>query len=183
VERLNRTAARVIAGFIAPHHRDWDERLSDAVSAINSAKQSTTKHSPFQLVYGRIPNRPDNNLFEWPEDAPVSRKKFIKRVEQLRKVARLNIIRRQDKTKLLCDARRKASKPYHQGDLVLVRRMLKKKGFTKKFLPKYIGPFQVVKKVAETTYLVEELPSRRKRKEVRRFNAHVVQLKPFRARN
>ncbi|KZR95970.1 putative Histone-lysine N-methyltransferase NSD2, partial [Daphnia magna] len=83
----------------------------------------TTKHSPFQLVYGRLPNRPDNNLFEWP----VSRRKFIKRVEQLRKAARFNIIRRQDRTKMLCDARRKASKPYYQGDLVLVHRMLKKK--------------------------------------------------------
>ncbi|EFX63818.1 hypothetical protein DAPPUDRAFT_334958 [Daphnia pulex] len=61
--------------------------------------------------------------------------------------------------------------------------MLKKKGLTKKFLPKYIGPFQIVKKVAETTYRVEELPSRRKKKVVRRFNAHVVQLKPFRARS
>jgi hypothetical protein len=50
-------------------------------------------------------------------------------------------------------------------------------------LPKYIGPFQIVKKVAETTYLVEDLPSRRKRKKVRRFNAHVVQLKSFRARS
>ncbi|KAI9560542.1 hypothetical protein GHT06_011483 [Daphnia sinensis] len=120
---------------------------------------------------------------EMLKDGPVSRRKFIKRVEQMRKAARFNIIRRQDRTKLLCDARRKASKPYHQGDLVLVRRMLKKKGLTKKFLPKYIGPFQIVKKVAETTYIVEELPSRRKRKVVRRFNAHVVQLKPFRARS
>jgi hypothetical protein len=101
----------------------------------------------------------------------------------MRKAARLNIIRRQDKKKLMCDALRKASKPYHQGDFVLVRRMLKKKGFTKRFLPKYIGPFQIVKKVAETTYLVEELPSRRKRKKVRRFNTHVVQLKSFRARS
>jgi hypothetical protein len=137
VERLNRKAARAIAGFISPNHRDLDERLSDAVSAINSAKQSTTKHSPFQLVYGRLPNRPDNNLFEWPEDGPVSRRRFIKHVEQFRKAARFNIIRHQDRTKLLCDARRKASKPYHQGDLVLVRRMLKKKELTKKFLPKY----------------------------------------------
>ncbi len=60
---------------------------------------------------------------------------------------------------------------------MLVRRMLKKE-LTKKFLP-----FQIAKKVAETTYLVEELPSRRKRKVVRRFNAHVVQLKTFRARS
>ena len=182
VERLNRTAARAIAGFIAPHHRDWDERLSDAVFAINTAKQSTTKYSPFQLVYGRLPNRPDNNMFEWPEDSPVSRKQFIKRVENLRKAARLNIVRRQKISKELADARRKASKPYLQGDLVLVRRMLKIKGLTKKFLPKYIGPFQVVKQVAETTYAVEDLPSRKKRKKGRKFNAHVVQMKPFRSR-
>jgi hypothetical protein len=37
--------------------------------------------------------------------------------------------------------------------------------------------------MAETTYRVEEFPSRRKKIVVLRFNAHVVQLKPFRARS
>ncbi len=37
--------------------------------------------------------------------------------------------------------------------------------------------------MAETIYRVEEFPSRRKKKVVLRFNAHVVQLKPFRARS
>jgi hypothetical protein len=68
--------------------------------------------------------------------------------------------------------------------LVLVRRKgLKKKGKTKKFLPKFIGPFQVVKKVCPTTYLVEDLPALRRKKKYRRFNAHVVQIRKFHARD
>jgi hypothetical protein len=68
------------------------------------------------------------------------------------------------------------------GELVLVRRKLKKKNKTKNVLPKYVGPYQVVKKVCLTTYLVENLPARRKKKKFRRFNAHVVQIRKFHPR-
>jgi hypothetical protein len=51
------------------------------------------------------------------------------------------------------------------------------------FLPKFVGPNQVVKKVSETTYLVEDLPARRKKTKFRRFNAHVCQIRRFHARD
>ena len=59
---------------------------------------------------------------------------------------------------------------------------MKKKNKTKKFLPKYVGPFQVVKKICPTTYLVEDLPAKRKKKRFRRFNVHVVQIRMFHPR-
>lgn len=62
------------------------------------------------------------------------------------------------------------------GELVLVRRNLIKKGKTKKFLPEFVGPYQVVKKVCETTYLVEDWPANWKKKQFIRFNAHVCQI-------
>jgi len=46
-------------------------------------------------------------------------------------------------------------------------------------MPKYIGPFQVVEKVCENTYLVEDVPALRRRQTWRRFKAHVAQMKPF----
>ena len=85
--------------------------------------------------------------------------------------------------KRLVDLRRRVVKDLFPGELVLVRRKLKKKGKTKKLLPKYIGPFQVVKKVCPTTYLVEDLPAQRKKKRFRRFNAHVVQIRKFHPRD
>ncbi|KZS00001.1 putative Histone-lysine N-methyltransferase NSD2, partial [Daphnia magna] len=68
------------------------------------------------------------------------------------------------------------------GDLVLVRRRPRKKGLTKKFLLKFTGPFQVVKKVPATTFLVEDLPAVRKKNSFRRFHAHVCQFRRFNGR-
>lgn len=183
VERVNRTTAQALAAFISPTHADWDDRLPDAVFAINSAKQSTVQYSPFQLVYGRLPTHAVDNLFEWPSDRPATQREFERRVARMRRAARLNTINRQRRSKKLTDARRRAAKPLVPGDLVLVRRRLKKKGLTRKFMPKYVGPFQVVQRVAITTYLVEDLSASRKRKRWRRFHAHVAQLKLFRARS
>jgi hypothetical protein len=52
-----------------------------------------------------------------------------------------------------------------------------------KFFPKFVGLYQVVKKVCETTYFVEDLPLRRKKKEFKRFDAHVCQIRRFHARD
>ena len=61
--------------------------------------------------------------------------------------------------KRLVDLRRRVVKELLPGELMLVRRDLKKKNRTKKLLPKYVGPFQVVKKLYPTTYLVKDLPA------------------------
>jgi hypothetical protein len=44
------------------------------------------------------------------------------------------------------------------------------------------GPFQVVKKICPTTYLVEDLPAKRQKKRFRQFNVHVVQIRMFHPR-
>ena len=81
------------------------------------------------------------------------------------------------------DRSRRVTQELRVGELVLVKRNLIKKGKTKKFLLKFVGPYQVVKKVCETTYLVEDLPARRKKTKFRRFNAHVCQIRRFHARD
>jgi hypothetical protein len=50
---------------------------------------------------------------------------------------------------------------------------------TKKLLPRYIGPYKIVKQKSSVTYLVEDIPAMRKRKVWRRFLVHVSQMKPF----
>ncbi|KZS02644.1 Uncharacterized protein APZ42_000239, partial [Daphnia magna] len=55
VERVNRTMTLALAAYVNVEHDDWDRHLPAAVFAINTARQSTTEISPFQLVYGRLP--------------------------------------------------------------------------------------------------------------------------------
>ncbi|KZR97982.1 Histone-lysine N-methyltransferase NSD2, partial [Daphnia magna] len=92
-------------------------------------------------------------------------------------------IEKQRKVKERVDRSRRVTQDLRVGELVLVRRKLTKKGKTKKFLPKFVGPYQVVKKVCDTTYLVEDLPAKRKKTKFRRFNAHVCQIRRFHARD
>ena len=183
VERVNRTMTLALAAYVNTDHDDWDRHLPAAIFAINTARQSTTEISPFQLVYGRLPFTTLENEFPWPKERPEPVNVFLSRVKEMRNAARLNIIEKQEKVKRLVDLRRRVVKDLFPGELVLVRRKLKKKGKTKKLLPKYIGPFQVVKKVCPTTYLVEDLPAQRKKKRFRRFNAHVVQIRKFHPRD
>ena len=68
------------------------------------------------------------------------------------------------------------------GELALVRRKIIKKGKRHKFLPKFVGPSQIVKRVGPVTHLVEDIPGQRTWRRNRRFNAHVGQLKRFRLR-
>lgn len=55
-------------------------------------------------------------------------------------------------------------------------------GKTTKLLPRFTGPYQVVRRVCPNTYLVEDLPARRRRRRWRRLNAHVSQIRVFRTR-
>lgn len=188
VERANRTLTLVLAAYVNTEHNDWDKELRKAAYAINTAKQSATEKMPFELVFGRVPRTPLENALSWPTDRPQSFDEFIYRVDRMRKEVYVRIINKQSKTKALADLRRRVMEPLKPGELVLVRRKIKKKGRTKKLLPKFTGPFQVVKQVGsgdnvcETTYLVEDLPDRRTKKRFRRFNAHVVQIRKFRPR-
>lgn len=171
------------SGRVRQHgYDDWDRHLPAAVFEINTARQSTVKISTFQLVYGRLPFTTLKNHFPGPKERPKPFDIFLARVGELREAARLNIIRKQEKSKRLVNQRRRIVRDLRPGELVLIRRKLKKKNKTKKYLPKYVGPFQVVKKICPTTYLVEDLPANRQKKRFRRFNVHVVQIQMFHPR-
>ncbi|KZS20857.1 Uncharacterized protein APZ42_012348 [Daphnia magna] len=183
VERANRTLVSTIKSYVNLSHDDWDLHIPMATLAINSARQSTTKRSPFELIYGRTPVLSRENAFPWPVKRPERVKQFFRRVTRWRAEASKLISDSQNRSKRLLDPRRRNDRQYIKGDLVLVQRNIRKKGMTKKFLPKFIGPFEIVKKVCPITYLVEDPPTRRKRQIWRRFNAHVAQIRPFRAPN
>jgi hypothetical protein len=159
---------QALAAYVNTDHDDWDRHLSAALFAINTARQSTVEISPFQLVYGRLPFTALENHFPWPKERPEPFDIFLACVGELREAARLNIIKKQEKSKRLVDQRRQIVRDLRPGELVLVRRKLKKKNKTKKFLP--------------TTYLVEDLPAKRKKKRFRRFYVHVVQIRMFHPR-
>ena len=58
VERFNRTLLRLLRCFVDESHANWDDVLPYVLFAYNTAVSSTTKETPFTLVYGRNPPSP-----------------------------------------------------------------------------------------------------------------------------
>ncbi|KZS06388.1 Uncharacterized protein APZ42_030171 [Daphnia magna] len=93
--------------------------------------------------------------------------------------AAANTKKKQEKQKRLYDGKRREASSYSVGDLVLVRRNTRKKGKCGKFIAKYVGPLQVVKRLTEVTYRVTNIPGQSTRKRLVIFPAHVSQMKPY----
>lgn len=98
-----------MAAYVNTEHDDWDRHLPAALFAINTARQSTTEMSPFQLAYGRVPFTSLENEFPWSKERPAHVQVFLSRVKKMREAARLNIAENQEKVKRLVDAASAAS--------------------------------------------------------------------------
>ncbi|CAM4619203.1 unnamed protein product [Leuciscus chuanchicus] len=57
-ERTNQNVKRTLRKYVNQHHDDWDIHLQAIVYGINTAKQRSTKYSPYFLMYNRHPRLP-----------------------------------------------------------------------------------------------------------------------------
>jgi hypothetical protein len=122
---------------------------------------------------------PHERLFPWPEEKGESNSDFVKRLDDFSLTFQKRLKERQEELKQKVDKKLKKARRFELGELVLVARDVRKKGKAKKFLPLYIEPYQIFNQIPPVTYLIEDVPARRKKKTRRRFPAHVSQLKPF----
>ncbi|CDW60967.1 hypothetical protein TTRE_0000937501 [Trichuris trichiura] len=181
IERINRTLSSILAAYVNSKHANWDECMPYAMFAINMMDQSSTGASHFELVYGRLAVLPTDSCFPWPEEAHEMYEDFKKRVASLRAATRAKCKEAQGRQRRLHDQRRNQGGSFRVGDLVLLRRVLRRVCRSAKFLPRYVGPFRVVQKLSDITYKLNYLKSGRQRRADRIFTAHVAQLKRYRS--
>ena len=58
IKRMHSTLNNLIKTSIADIQNDWDENLKYVTFVINSTINQTTRFTPFELTFGRIPNIP-----------------------------------------------------------------------------------------------------------------------------
>ena len=88
------------------------KKLTDAVFAVNTARQSATQEYQFLLVYGREPNAPADNLIPWSVAKPESTRACVRRVDKVRKTVRYVLLTKQQKTNKRMDAMRQRATEY-----------------------------------------------------------------------
>ena len=160
-ERMNRVIVDMIRHYISPTHDDWDEHLTAVEFAINNAYQQSIGTTPFRLTYGQNPLTPVSLRIpkvENPQALNVTQS-LQERLQQ----AKQCLEAAQQRQKAYADSGRRPEE-FKPGDEVLLSteniRSRAKVG-TPKFMPLWIGPFKVVKRVEPTAYELELAPSMR----------------------
>ena len=146
----------MIAMYVNSNQDNWDTTLSFITFAYNSAVQRTTKMAPFMTMFGRPPVLPVDvvmNLPSQPYPLDIA-ERFVdawtlvrERIKdsQFGQTVQYNKFRRDVEFK--------------PGDKVLVYTPVRKVGMTEKFLLRYFGPYEVIKKTSNVNYLLKDLRS------------------------
>ncbi|CAM4841068.1 unnamed protein product [Rotaria magnacalcarata] len=143
IERYNSTMDAKIAALSNLHKTNWDDQLPFVTFNYNTSIHSSTKHIPFEMMYGRSPVLPfdhqDTNVTLSYDNEHV--KKLNQFLSNLNEQAKCNIIKHQEQYKQHYD-RNRSNPVYNIGDLVLVKTL----NIRYKFDLRYEGPFRIIKK-------------------------------------
>jgi hypothetical protein len=153
---------------------NWDTLLSRAEFAHNAAINETIRMAPFKLTYGYHPRTAVGEVVEVVNPASAA---FIERLQSSLSFARQYLIAAQQRQKALADKNR-VEKTLKVGDKVLLSTKylnLKHIKKSRKLLPKWIGPFEVVQMVGPVAYKLRMNPGWRVHPVF-----HVLILEPYR---
>jgi hypothetical protein len=160
-EVVNRTLSTMLREILKHNLKMWEECLPHVEFSYNRTEHSTTKVSPFQVVYGFSPRAPIVLLplptMERVHSDAKERADFILKLHASTKA---NIEKMIEKYKLAGSQGRKEVK-LEPGDLVWLH--LRKDGFPalrkSKLMPHAAGPYNFFEKINDNAYKLE-LPPR-----------------------
>ena len=166
-ERFNRSIQAMIASYVNSNHKNWDELLPTLAFAYNTATHSSTKVSPFQVVYGRLPKVPLDlmcpqvklELFLTPETYVTEvQRGFLSAYEQVS----ANRDVKMNRNKIHHDRTVRAAN-FELHDLVWVLDTTVKKGLSNKFTRKWTGPYKILAKINDVNYELQPVKKRGKK--------------------
>ena len=182
VERANQTIVSMLRKYVNHHGKDWDVKLPLVLMAIRATPHRTTGVTPFEMMTGREMVLPLHLLYR-PEDMSVATAYTAHQyVADLQRHLQSTFAWAQENLEASVKGQkayydRKASpREYQVGDKVLYFNFTKPTGISKKFLPHWSGPFEIVGKLSPVAYRIRisrpnQIPAYRW--------VHSNQIKPF----
>lgn len=122
----------------------------------------TTQKSPSELLFGfNITNTSESILNDILEDTNTIA--TPEEISEMREMSGECIKIQQEKDKHRFDKKRKVTQHYKEGDLVRVERDITNNGGkSKKLVPKYQGPYRILKILPNDRYVIEDTPITKK---------------------
>ena len=182
VERANRTIVGMLKKYVSSNGRDWDVKLPLVLMALRATPHRTTGVTPFEMMTGREMTLPLHLLYR-PEDVSIATAYTAHQyVTDLREHLQATFAWAQQSLETQVRGQkayydRKASgREYEVGHKVFYFSFVKPAGVSKKFLPSWTGPFEIVGKLSPVAYRIRV--SGPSRTPTYRW-VHANQIKPF----
>jgi hypothetical protein len=169
VERFNKTLVETLAKLCMRQPRDWDELIPAALFAYHTAKQETTRQTPFRLLYGREAAYPIETVIEpYPRETVGQHQEFPDSDVIFHRALQLyDLEEDQSNARHLTEQEQlRQAKRYNQAvrpqgflvdDLVLLYDSARAGTHTGKLEPKWKGPYRVATVVGKGVYRLTEL--------------------------
>ena len=161
-ERANRTVTQLLRQCINPNQKDWVSKLPAIQFAINSARSQSTGYAPFFLNNGRMPRAMVWNTADPSEYSNVrvfaqKRKLAIMSAHDSIIAARVNQTRNANRLRQIV--------PFKEGDFIYLstKNISFAKGLARKLIPKYIGPYKILKDFDNQSFRIELPPHLKQR--------------------
>jgi transposase InsO family protein len=159
-EVVNRTVSTMLQAVLKDNLRLWEECLPHIEFAYNRSIHSTTKLSPFMVVYGFNPHAPIDLLpLPSSEIVNLDATQCSEFILKLHETTKLQIEKMNEKYRIAASKGRKEVK-LEPGELVWVH--LRKDRFPdlrkSKLMPRAAGPFKVLEKINDNAYKLELPP-------------------------
>ena len=174
-ERLNRVLEDMLRYYVCPSQDNWDEYLLMVEFAYNNLWQEFIKTTHFLLNYGQHASTHVNRRIS--ESQVSAATNLALAMSNVISEAKKHLLAAQQRQKSYVDTKRR-DVSYEVGSEVLLSTSnikLKTPG-ARKLLPRWIGPFEIVKRIGVVAYRLK-LPET-----MRIHNVfHVSLLKPYKA--
>lgn len=157
-EVVNRTLSTLLRSVLTRNLRMWEECLPHVEFAYNRVVHSTTKMSPFEVVYGFNPLTP-LDLLPMPNSSFLKHKDGKDKAEFVKKMHEQVKLQIEKKNEGYAKNANKGRKRviFEPGDWVWVH--MRKERFPKqrksKLQPRGDGPFQVLERINDNAYKLE----------------------------
>ena len=172
LERSHRTLVEYLRNFINRDMDNWDEFIPFATFTYNTTPHTSTEFTPFELLYGHKVVLP-SALTKDPElcySYDDYYNELKSRLQHTHEIARENLVKKKEEAKTYYD-RNVSDIKFKEGDKVLLSNEAQPKGKSRKLLPLYTGPYEIIKTHSDVNYTI--------RVNKKLVKVHVNRLKRF----
>ncbi|KAB0793022.1 hypothetical protein PPYR_12642 [Photinus pyralis] len=145
LERSHHTLAEYLKHYIQEKQTDWDNWIDFAMFSYNTTVHTTTKFTPFELLFGIKANLPTsitkNPQFKYTYDDYIDN--LTLKLQESQAIARKHILGSKEQNKKYYDQNSSTQK-FDIGDKVFLLNEQSKPGRAQKLIPNYSGPYEIV---------------------------------------